>query len=230
MELQYEIKHLMPDGQAHDISHTMAVYRNSIRIADKEATPVNRTIMGIIALCHNADDYKLFGQDVQDNLTNTRTILQKLSNTHNLPPDLIEYLCQHIATIGFSKRRKHICPSIPESKIVSDADMLEASGINGILRIKEYYDYHHRPFFDPDIFPKDGIINIQGTPQHYTGIGHIFEKILKLDQYMLTETGRIWMKQKKNDVIYFLTRLFAETNHPEWQEYLDNYLQTETGS
>lgn len=230
MELQYEIKHLMPDGQAHDISHTMAVYHNSIQIADKEAAPVNRTIMGIIALCHDADDYKLFGQNVQNNLTNTRNILQKLSKTHNLPPDLIEYLCRHIATIGFSKRRKHIFLSIPESKIVSDADMLEASGINGILRIKEYCDYHHRPFFDPDIFPKNDIIIIQETQQHYTGIGHIFEKILKLDQYMLTETGRTWMKQKKNDVIYFLTRLFTETNHPEWQTYLNDYLQTETSS
>lgn len=47
---------------------------------------------------------------------------------------------------------------------------------------------------------------------------------------MLTETGRTWMKQKKNDVIYFLTRLFAETNHPEWQAYLNDYLQTETDS
>ena len=51
------------------------------------------------------------------------------------------------------------------------------------------------------------------------------EKILKLKDLMLTDSGKEESKNRHQIVVDFLYHLFNEENAPEWIEYLNNYLK-----
>ena len=58
-----------------------------------------------------------------------------------------------------------------------------------------------------------------------SSVCHIFEKILKLKDLMLTDSGKEESKNRHQIVVDFLYHLFNEENDPEWIEYLNNYLK-----
>lgn len=82
-----------------------------------------------------------------------------------------------------------------------------------------------KPFFDRNIFPIEDM-----NAEKYTrkcadsSVCHIFEKILKLKDLMLTDSGKEESKNRHQIVVDFLYHLFNEENAPEWIEYLNNYL------
>lgn len=57
-----------------------------------------------------------------------------------------------------------------------------------------------------------------------TGVYHIFEKVLRLKNLMLTESGRKEAIGKHNVMVDFLHHFFEEEDVPEWIDYLDDYL------
>ena len=57
-----------------------------------------------------------------------------------------------------------------------------------------------------------------------SSVCHIFEKILKLKNLMLTNSGKEEAKERHNIIVDFLYHLFNEENAQEWTFYLDNYL------
>ena len=50
---------------------------------------------------------------------------------------------------------KDFCPTTIEGKIVSDADMCDALGANGILRVYTYSIKNGKPFFNKNTFPME---------------------------------------------------------------------------
>ena len=58
-----------------------------------------------------------------------------------------------------------------------------------------------------------------------TSVCHIFEKILRLKDLMLTDSGKEESKNRHQIIVDFLYHLFDEENVPEWTEYLNNYLE-----
>lgn len=58
-----------------------------------------------------------------------------------------------------------------------------------------------------------------------TSVCHLFEKILKLKNLMLTDSGKKEAEARNQIIVDFLYHLFDEENAPEWTEYLDNYLK-----
>lgn len=55
-------------------------------------------------------------------------------------------VCLAISHIGYNKRLKGILPTTLEGKIVSDTDMCDALGANGILRVYAYQNKKGKPF------------------------------------------------------------------------------------
>ena len=114
--------------------------------------------------------------------------------------------------------------------IVSDADMCEALGANGLLRVYAYSMKNGKPFFNRDSFSIEDM-----TAEEYTrkcaesSVCHIFENILKLKDLMLTGAGREEAKYRHQLIVDFLYHFFQEENALEWMEYLDKVLrQTES--
>ena len=208
------------DNSGHGLEHINRVLDLSLKFAEKENA--NKYIVSLIALLHDADDYKLFGRENAEKLTNAKIIMDDC----NVDKAIQEQVCDAINNIGYSKRLKGHSPTTLEGKIVSDVDMCDALGANGILRVYTYSMKNGKPFFDRNIFPIEDM-----NAEKYTrkcadsSVCHIFEKILKLKDLMLTDSGKEESKNRHQIVVDFLYHLFNEEIAPEWIEYLNNYLK-----
>ena len=104
--------------------------------------------------------------------------------------------------------------------------MCDALGVNGILRVYTYSMKNGKPFFDKNIFPTESM-----TAQQYmsktadSSVCHIFEKILKLQNLMLTNSGKEESKKRHQIIVDILYHLFDEEDTPEWTKYLNEYLK-----
>ena len=210
------------DGEksGHGSSHINRVAAIARKIAEGEES--NKELVEAIALLHDVDDYKLFGKESEENLTNTNMILSMTTYTQEEK----ELIKDALKTIGYSKRLANIIPKSIEAKIVSDADMLDAIGAIGLLRSIEYNISHNNQLFDRNRFP---ILDMDAETYKLlddnTCINHVFEKMLKLKDLMLTETGKKEALKRHNFLIEFLKEFFYEQNEDEWLEYLDNYIK-----
>lgn len=208
------------DNSGHGMEHVNRVLDLAMRFAETETC--DKTLVALGALLHDVDDYKLFGNKNQAELTNARIILNKIGATEHIKSAVLDI----VASIGFSKRQKGMCPSTIEGKIISDADMCDALGASGILRAFHYSISHNQVFFDKNIWPMQTFDINKYTSECAIGINHMFDKILKLKDLMLTESGKIEAVSRHNFVIDFLRQYFAEENAKEWLEYLDSYLSS----
>lgn len=210
---------LSSDASGHGADHIERVVRLSVRFAKAESADVGLT--ELIALLHDVDDYKLFGVQGAASLTNARTIMDEA----NISTDIQERVLSQIAKIGYNKRLSGICPTTLEGMIVSDADMCDALGVNGIIRAYRYSVKDGKPFFDKARFPiEDMTPEVYKTHDADSTVCHIFEKILKLRDLMLTESGRREAYPRHEIVVDMLRHLFDEENAPDWPEYLNkNY-------
>ena len=214
----YEL--LNKDNSGHGNDHIDRVLDLSLKFAQKETA--NTDVVELIALLHDVDDYKLFGQENAENLTNAKSIMNKA----NVPNDIQNQVLASLKCIGYSKLLKGFRPTTIEGKIVSDADMCDALGVNGVLRVYKYSMKNGKPFFDKNVFPVEDM-----TADKYTrkcadsSVCHIFEKILKLKDLMMTESGKQEAQERHQIIVDILYHLFEEENAPEWTEYLNEYLK-----
>lgn len=214
----YEL--LNKDNSGHGNDHIDRVLDLSLKFAQKETA--NKDVVALIALLHDVDDYKLFGENNAENLTNAKSIMNKA----NVPNDIQNQVLASLKCIGYSKLLKGFRPTTIEGKIVSDADMCDALGVNGVLRVYKYSMKNGKPFFDKNVFPIEDM-----TADKYTrkcadsSVCHIFEKILKLKDLMMTESGKKESQERHQIVVDILYHLFEEENTPEWTEYLNDYLK-----
>lgn len=214
------IELLSNDNSGHGIEHINRVLNLSLKFAKKENA--NIEIVSLIALLHDVDDYKLFGNDNAKNLPNARLFMKKV----NVDKKIQEQVINELQNFGYSNRLKGLSPSTLEGKIVSDADMCDAIGVNGIIRIFTYSIKYNKPFFDKDIFPTENMsIKDYQTKCSPSTVNHVFEKALKLKKLMLTESGKNEIEKRHKITIDILYQLFEEENAPDWKEYLDNYLK-----
>ena len=208
------------DNSGHGMDHINRVLDLSLRFAEKEKADL--VVVTLIALLHDVDDYKLFGMENAKKLVNARRIM----DVCNVDKGIQEQVCDALSCIGYSKRLQGYCPSSLEGQVVSDADMCDALGANGILRVYTYSMKNEKPFFDRNIFPTLNMSTDEYTKKCAdSSVCHIFEKILKLKDLMLTDSGKEESKNRHKIVVDFLYHLFAEENASEWTQYLDNYLK-----
>lgn len=208
---------LKNDQSGHGMDHIKRVFDLSLKLSENEH--VNKDIVRLIALLHDVDDYKLFGEENADNLTNAKRIMEDC----NIDEKIQNQVCLEIKRIGYSKYLKGIRPQTIEGKIVSDADMCDALGAHGILRCYAYSMKINQPFFNKDIFPIENITSDVYTSYDSSSVNHIFEKILKLKDLMLTREGKKEAMKRHQIVIDFLNQYFDEENANEWKEYLSKY-------
>lgn len=204
------------DNSGHGADHIDRVVSLSLKFAEKEGA--DKSITELIALLHDVDDYKLFGSESAADLPNARRIMKG----HDISEEIQSRVLSEISRIGFNRSLCGIRPVTIEGKIVSDADMCDALGVNGIIRAYRYSIKDGKPFFDRNAFPLEYM-----TPEIYKShdadstVCHIFEKILKLKDLMLTDSGRSEALSRHEITVQILRHLFEEENATEWIEYLN---------
>ena len=221
--IQKEVHKLLnTDDSGHAMDHINRVLSLSLKFAKKENA--DEKIVSLIALLHDVDDYKLFGNQNAEELTNAKNIMNNVGIEKNVQEKVIASL----KSIGYSNALKGLRPTLLEGQIVSDADMCDALGVNGIIRTYKYSLKHSKPFFDKNVFPIENM-----SAEKYTrkcsdsSVCHLFEKVLKLKKLMLTNSGKKEAEKRHEIVVNVLYNLFDEEDAPDWKSYLDNYLSNE---
>ena len=227
-KIKAEVKTLLGrDNTGHGFDHVEKVYRNAMKLCNT-MPEIDREVVGLAALLHDCDDYKLFGDEGAGKLPNARRIMTDCSVSATFQ----DKVCAAIGDVGYSKRLNGNMPVTAEGRIVSDADMLEAMGATGIIRCMAYAlarcTQYGTPLFDAEVWPEpDMSAEEYKKPDRRSDnfINHFFEKMLKLKNLLLTEAGKAEGEKRHEFMVAFLRRFFDEYDAADWQEYLDAYMK-----
>lgn len=208
-------------GLGHGSDHLLRVEAMALRFLPEGG---DGRIATAVAMLHDADDYKLASSRDLD-LEQLPSATDILNAAGVSGPDK-EYVKACIRTIGYAKRLKGVVPELPEAMAVSDADMCDVMGADGIMRLAEWRGGRMSDVFRPDRMP-----NPEKTHEEYvtergsTIVEHLFEKVLKLPGLMLTDAGKMEAYVRWQFDIAFLTELFRERGEDRWAAYLKDYLE-----
>ena len=176
------------DFGGHDFDHTLRVYRMALRIAKDEGADIR--ITGLAALLHDVDDHKLSPE--------TSTDLKRASDflhSHGVAAETAERILRIISQVSFSGGK---VPDTLEGKCVQDADRLDAMGAIGIARTFAYGGSKGRRLHEPA--GKDKTTSVQ----------HFYDKLLRLESLMNTETARKLARDRHVFMELYLERLYGE--------------------
>ena len=181
--IEYITKLFQGNGDGHDLSHSLRVYKNALMIAQMEGRGEEEMI-ALSALLHDCDDHKLFHTE---NNANARRFLEQ----EKLPAGVIEEICKNINSVSFSKNRGK-APETIEGKIVQDADRLEAIGAVGIARCFQFGGSHGRSLEN--------------------SIEHFYEKLLLIPKELNTPSARKMAEKRDKLMQDFLKEWGEEMN------------------
>lgn len=207
-------------GDGHGFDHVQRVTRMALDFAQQEDADLE--VVELASLLHDVDDYKLFGEAHAEGLINARRILDE----NNIDVDTQGRVIEIIKTMGYSKYLKGVRPITLEGAIVSDADMCDAIGAQGILRTHEYSLSKGGDFFDKNIAP-----NVEEkTSEQYKNAKiehatqHFFDKLLIINSILMTVAGKEEGAKRQRIMVDFLVEIFREEGATEWSDYLQEFV------
>jgi uncharacterized protein len=214
-------QYLLNEKTGHGFDHLERVLRLAEQFSKR--VEVNHETLTLIALLHDVDDYKLSTPQTGSSQSHASRFMKEMGVDEWTQQRVI----QEIARLGFNHALENIRPITIEGQLVSDADMCDAIGEDGLSRVRAYGDFKHQPFFIRDQFPNLTLNAEQYRRQKIThSINHFFEKLLRLKGMMLTHPGKQEAQARHAFMIRFLRRFFKEADAPEWIDYLQQFLKT----
>ena len=190
----------------HDWFHIYRVWKNALRIAEKEKADL--LTINLAALLHDIADYKFHHGDETVGPKKAKAFLQ----TQKVDEKVIEHVVNIIANVSFKGGNFTTNFDSRELQIVQDADRLDAIGAIGIARTFNYGGFKKRALYDPAIKP-----NLNLTKEEYKSstaptINHFYEKLLLLKDLMNTTTGKESAEER-----HAFMEAYLETFYLEWE-------------
>lgn len=206
--ISYVKERLAEAEGGHDWYHTERVWKMAKFIRDEEGEG-DRQIIELAALLHDIDDPKFNGGDDE---VGSQQAFDFLINSH-----LDRQQAEHIQTIikfasykgGFPQDRINTI----EFQIVQDADRLDAMGAIGIARAFNYGGFRNRPIHDPSKPFQEYADSKAYHASDAPTINHFYEKLLKLQGLLNTDTGKRLGAERHEYMVRFLEQFFREV-HP----------------
>lgn len=184
---------------SHDFQHIERVYENALTILKTEPQ-ANEKIVRLAVLLHDVSDSK-YAQTKEDE----DRILQSL----NLTNEEIQHIQTVIAEVSFNGGNELPATSI-ESKIVRDADRLDAIGAVGIARTFAYGGAKGRKLYDDNEEARFNMSVDEYRTKSTASVTHFYEKLLLLKDLMVTEKGREMAQGRHAFMVQFLDQLKKE--------------------
>ena len=219
-EIYGEVANILgADKSGHGMAHVDRVRDLSMNLASEEGADLE--VVELTALLHDVDDYKLFGKANADALTNATEIL----NRYGVEKKIAQHVLQIIPTMGYNNFLEGKRPTTLEGKIVSDADMCDAIGSQGLIRVFEYNASKGRVFFDPSIRPIYTAMSADEYREANSAhaVQHFFDKLLNIPDILMTDAGKEEGQKRAKTMQDFLYELFREEGADDWQKYLDEF-------
>ena len=201
--LKFIKEYFKTDTSGHDFYHSLRVYQLSSIIAKNEIC--DKLLVQLSALLHDVDDRKI--NPTTFDLSTTKQFLHSIK----LENHKIQDICNIISEISY-KGTDSITPVSIESKIVQDADRLDAIGAIGIARAFTYGGYIHRSIYIPDLLPNPNMTEKEYYNTIGSTINHFDEKLMKLKDLMNTTTGKSIATKRHQFMEQFLTEFHNEWN------------------
>jgi uncharacterized protein len=163
-------------------------------------------VVELAAIFHDIADYKFHDGD--------ETVgSQKASDwlrSHDVPEHVATEVASIIRNMNFKgSSQSEISISINHD-VVQDADRLDALGAIGVARAFSFGGFFKRTFYDPKIQPRLEMSRDEYRLHKGTVINHFFEKLLLLQDRMMTETGRQLAKERTPFLKLFLDQFLKE--------------------
>lgn len=204
---EFSYQKMSQDHTGHNFDHIERVVKMATRISKEEETDPLLTIGA--AYLHDVADDKLVSdpekleKEIHDFLVSIKLTDQEIEEilftTHNL---------------GFSKSLGKNPPKLSHAgQVVQDSDRLDAIGAIGITRAIYYGGVYKETIYDPNIKPRENMSKKEyRNLEDETIINHFYEKLLKLESMMNTETAKKIAKDRQQYMLEFLAEFKAEWN------------------
>ena len=178
---------------------------------------MNLFIIGLSALLHDVDDYKIKNYNKDNPFQNLEKFLKENKISSEQDINLIKEI---ISEVSF-KAGETKTPKSLEGKIVQDADRLDALGAIGIARAFAFGGSRNRKLYDEEniyelakrnfeTFDLTKVSFEQYKNEKKDTVTHFYEKLLKLESMMNTEYGKIIAKKRTDLMKNFLNDLYEE--------------------
>lgn len=186
----------------HDFEHAKRVLANAERIAKEEWWDLDIIIPA--ALFHDIVVYpKDHPQKHKSQEESAMMAEELLSWCDGFPKEKIEKVKTCISECSFSK---WIVPESVESKILQDADGLEATGAISIMRTYSSTGQMKRPFYNSE----DPFCEHRNPEDTQFALDLFYERLLKVGERMYTETGEKIAKRRTKFLYEFLDEFKLE--------------------
>ncbi len=185
----------------HDWWHLFRVWNTAKHITQIEKA--NMFVVELGALLHDIADWKFNNNDESVGPKKVTALLEPFE----VSKDVIDQVCDIVATVSFKGSAAINKIKTIEGKIVQDADRLDAIGAIGIARAFAYGGFVKRPIYNPDEKYQSNQNEASYTKNNSTSINHFYEKSLLLKDRMNTVTGR----------------KMAESRHEYMKDYLEHF-------
>lgn len=189
---------------AHDFSHVERVVANGLEIARCEGLePLTAGAVALAALLH-----ELFTLP-KDHVDSARAgdvcaeHARELLVREGAPSALVSEVCDAICDHSFSKG---VVPAAMTSRVLQDADRLDAIGAIGLARMWATCADMKRPFY----CPRDPFCTDREPDDKAWGLDHVFHKLLKISDRLHTATARRMAEGRAAFLRSYLRQLQSE--------------------
>ncbi len=186
---------------SHDFQHVFRVFNLALQIGKKENADLDILIPA--ALFHDIVMYGKNHPNSKNEADESANFAEKvLKNIKDYPQPKIEKVVTCIKQCSFSKGIK---PDLLESKILQDADRLEATGAISIMRTCSSGGQMNIPFYDPkDPFCAKGAVAFRSD------LDLFYMRLLKVEKGMHTKFAKQIAKRRTVFLKKFLNELRLE--------------------
>ena len=175
-----------------------------MKIASEEPyVSPDRDIIFASALFHDAIMYRKGTPENKNSTEESALFALSVLSTTSFPVEKIQSVMTCIRECSFSKG---LVPSTIESKIVADADMLDATGAIGIMRTFSYGGMTNRPLYTPD----DPFCRSSEPQKMRSGVDHFYDRLRLVADRMNTVTARNIARHRTEFLDVFLAQLEKE--------------------
>lgn len=199
--LKKEIKNIMQNDVAHDFQHVMRVYKNAEKLCNQERA--NKKLVLSAVLLHDIISYPKSDKRSTFSSLHSAKKSKQILKKYNFSDKEILIISDAIRDHSFSQ---NVLPQTLEGKILQDSDRLDAIGAIGIARVFATGGSLNRPFYNLD----DPFCKTRIPDDKFWTLDHFFQKLLKLESQMNTESGKFEAKKRTKILKLFLNQLQEE--------------------